>query len=398
VNRLKSNHTSVKRDNRRLILDVIRSESPIARVEISRLTQLTKATVSTLTDELLQEGLIAEVGSDRAVPQVGRKPVFLSFADDVGYVLGIELAVDATRIIAMDLGYGVLGERVLATTYTTLDELMAILQEEITTLMKALPQTERGLVRIGVGVAGFVNYQTGEVIKTPHMPLSGTTLGNALAQAFSVPVFVDNEANTAAWGERLFGEKINTDHLLYVSAGPGIGVGCILEGQLYRGYSGLAGELGHMTVLPDGIQCGCGNQGCWEVYASEQFLRREIGHLYVAENETHPDQTSPPFMLWVDREAIAQNPHILLVLQALGEWLGLGFANIANTFNPRTIVLGNTLATVAEWLIPVIEQVIRKRCLDQVVNPLSIRTSRAGFEAVAKGAAALAVNEFIAQI
>lgn len=409
MNWMKSNHTSVKRNNRRLILEVIRSQTAISRADISRLTELTKATVSTLTEELLQEGLIQEIGHDTVSPQVGRKPVLLSFVDFAGYVLGIELAVDCTRIVAMDLAYRMLGEKIITASYATADELVLLVHRAAMELISGIETqspglTRYGLVRVGVGVAGFVNFETGTVIKTPNMPLSGTEIRKLLEHAFATPVLVDNEANTAAFGERLCGDATDADHLVYVSAGPGIGVGCVLDGQLYRGYSGMAGELGHMTVLPTGLLCGCGNYGCWEMYASEKFLRRELSELYDASTSATASVTpdgesiSPDFIQFVASEASHQNERVLSTLQTLGEWLGLGFANIANTFNPRSIVLGNTLTTLAEWLIPTIQLVIRRRCLAQVADALSIHTSHAGSQAVVNGAAALAVMDFIEKI
>src|SRR5690606_7661985 len=145
-----------------------------------------------------------------------------------------------------------------------------------------------GIVGIGIGVPGLIDKDS-SVLLAPNLGWKNSSIRKEIEATFRIPVIVENEANAGAYGEKVFGLGKDVDNLVYISAGIGIGTGIIIGGELYRGYNGFSGEFGHMTIQINGDECRCGNQGCWELYASEQFLQEKYSdqvnnHEYLFEN------------------------------------------------------------------------------------------------------------------
>ena len=139
-------------------------------------------------------------------------------------------------------------------------------------LIKKMPDSPYGLIGIGLCVPGLVNTEQ-QVMFTPNIDWNyNLDLKSLIEQEFKVPVFIENEANAGAYGERVFGAAKNYENIIYVSVGTGIGIGIVINNDLYRGVNGFAGEMGHVTIDFNGLKCSCGNRGCWELYASEKAL------------------------------------------------------------------------------------------------------------------------------
>jgi len=148
----------------------------------------------------------------------------------------------------------------------------------ISQLLDAAPESPYGVSGIGMAVPGLVN-KSGEILIAPNLGWKNVHLKKDIESRFQIPVIMENEANAGAYGEKLYGTGKDYEHILYVSAGIGIGVGVLLNGELYLGAEGYAGEAGHMMVEINGKDCSCGSKGCWEMYASERALLAEAGTL-----------------------------------------------------------------------------------------------------------------------
>lgn len=211
---------------------------------------------------------------------------------------------------------------------------------------------------VGIGAAGWID-ETRRIVRfSPHLAWRNEPLADRLEGRLDLPVVIDNDANAAAWGEYRFGAGRGCDSFAMVTLGTGIGGGLVLDGEVYRGRWGVAGEWGHLTVVPDGHACPCGNRGCWEQYCSGEALRREA--------RTLADTGSPVALPLLDSvggdpaairgrhvtaAALAGDPACGEILQEVGFWLGRGLAGLAAVLDPERFVVGGGVSEAGEMLL-----------------------------------------------
>ena len=214
------------------------------------------------------------------------------------------------------------------------------------------------VVAVGIGAAGFVAEDRATVVFAPHLSWRNEPLRDALAQRIALPVTVDNDANAAAWAEACFGAARGESHVVVITLGTGIGGGMVLDGRLRRGSHGVAGEWGHMRVVPDGRLCACGNRGCWELYASGTALAqtaREVactspaaaGALLERVDGDADRLTGED----VARAAADGDPLALELVTDVGVWLGQGIADLADILDPEVVVIGGGVSMLGEMVL-----------------------------------------------
>ncbi|MBJ9993614.1 MULTISPECIES: ROK family protein [Paenibacillus] len=371
----------VKKINRSLVLHTIRKHSStLSRARVSEMTGLNKATVSNLVAELCEQQLVTEVGPGKS--SGGRKPLLLHFNAMAGTVIGIELRVKQLTAVLCDLGGNVLEELDHALERHDLSYVLETMKKVISSLMEVAPDTPYGTVGIGVGVPGMVD-ENGIVLFAPNLGWEMVHLRQLLEEAFSVPVTIDNEANAGAQGELNFGAAKDVRHLLYISAGSGIGSGIIIGGELYKGARGYAGETGHMCIEADGRPCTCGSRGCWELYASEKT--------YDTAGTALPAHNTPELV----RLAAEGNEAAREQFTQMGKYLGIGVTNLINSFNPELIVIGGALSEARDWLAGPMQAVVAERTLPYHKQQLEITFSRLGSRGTMIGAGFAAVMHFL---
>ncbi|MBA0052143.1 ROK family glucokinase [Streptomyces sp. AJS327] len=251
---------------------------------------------------------------------------------------------------------------------------------------------------VGIGAAGWVDADRSRVLFAPHLAWRDEPLKDALTARLAVPVMVDNDANTAAWGEWRFGAGRGEDHLLMITLGTGIGGAILEEGRVKRGKYGVAGEFGHMQVVPGGHRCPCGNRGCWEQYSSGNALVREARELAVAESPVAYGITdrvdgrvadiTGPLITELARGGDAMCTELL---QDIGQWLGVGLANLAAALDPSCFVIGGGVSAADELLIDPARDAFRRHLTGRGYRPEArIAKAQLGPEAGMVGAADLA--------
>ena len=263
------NQHVVKKGNKTIVLDTIKKNSPISRATIATQTGLNKGTVSSLVSDLIDDHLIYESGPGES--SGGRRPVMLLFNEVAGYSIGIDIGVNYLLGVLTDLNGNIFQEKITTFNKLSYKEIEHKLFETIDYLNDAAPKSPYGVIGIGVGVPGTVD-KNDNILLAPNLDWENINLKVVLESRYNLPTIIENEANAGAYGEKKLGVGKNFTNIVYVSAGIGIGVGLILNGSLYKGNNGFSGELGHMTIDVNGTTCRCGNEGCWELYASEQAL------------------------------------------------------------------------------------------------------------------------------
>ncbi|WP_186578143.1 ROK family transcriptional regulator [Aquibacillus kalidii] len=380
------NQHVVKKENKTLVLEIIKNKSPISRADVAQTTGLNKGTVSSLVSELLNENLIYESGPGES--SGGRRPVMLLFNQLAGYSIGIDLGVNYLLGILTDLNGEIIQEERVSFDDLSYEEIVNQLFHIIDPLIASVPESPYGIIGIGIGVPGIVNNE-GEVLLAPNLNWKQIKLKQVIENKYELPVIVENEANAGAYGESKFGVGQSFENIVYVSVGVGIGVGLVLNRNLYKGSSGFSGEMGHMTIEASGLDCRCGNKGCWELYASEQALIRKAKQL----NLVPPEGQELSFDFLV--EHADSNNQIVQLFEEIGEYLGVGITNIVNTFNPDQIIIGNRIATAQKWIQPKLFNRIYNFALKQHLHNLNINFTQLTTHSTALGVAAFAIEKFL---
>ncbi|HEY6010621.1 MAG TPA: ROK family protein [Nitrospirota bacterium] len=252
---------------------------------------------------------------------------------------------------------------------------------------------ERGLTvtAVGVGAPGVIRMDRGIVVKSPNFPdWNNLPLKDELENALHVPVVIENDANAAALGEQWRGAGKGINSMILLTLGTGVGGGIVLNNQIWQGADGMAGEIGHMTLIPDGRQCGCGNNGCLEMYASARGIVRSYCE---ALGQTGQDQAADMTSVKVYELAREFDPVARRVMKEMGSLLGIGIANLINIFNPQMIVLGGGVKDAWDLFIGSTREEIMRRAFLVPAERTEIVPSRLGDDAGMVGAAAAALQK-----
>ncbi|MCE7082083.1 ROK family glucokinase [Streptomyces sp. ST2-7A] len=251
---------------------------------------------------------------------------------------------------------------------------------------------------VGIGAAGWVDADRSRVLFAPHLAWRNEPLREALAARLVVPVLVDNDANAAAWGEWRFGAGRGEEHLVMITLGTGIGGAILEDGSVKRGRYGVAGEFGHMQVVPGGHRCPCGNRGCWEQYSSGNALVREARELAAADSpvaqrilevvEGRIEDITGPMVTALAREG---DPMCVELLEEMGRWLGVGLANLAAALDPSCFVIGGGVSEADDLLIHPAREAYRRQLTGRGYRPEArIVRAELGADAGMVGAADMA--------
>ncbi|TRZ38989.1 ROK family transcriptional regulator [Niallia circulans] len=374
------NQQLVKKENKSLVLSQIINHAPLSRADIAQRSGLNKGTVSSLVAELIEEKLINESGPGES--SGGRRPVMLHFNHGAGHTIGIDLGVNYILGVLTDLSGNIIVHKNESYKNISYEDTMSRVVNIIKALISAAPPSPYNIVGIGVGTPGIVD-KKGILLLAPNLGWHDIPFQTELERIFQIPVIVENEANTGAYGEKRFGVGQHADNLIYISAGIGIGAGIIINGELYSGFTGYSGEVGHMTIDRNGVKCTCGNKGCWELYASEQALLSK----YYSKNLKKENGLDDIISL-----AKQGNKEVLETLAEIGENLALGIINIIHAFNPEQIIIGNRLASCKQWLEPKVKEVIQ-----QYTSPFNQTDIRIDFSNPIMPVSAIGASAFSAE-
>jgi predicted NBD/HSP70 family sugar kinase len=389
--------SALRRANTVRVLSLVHQSGGLVQAEIARRSGLSPATVTNLVRDLVAEGAVAV--SDCTVN--GRRARMVSPAVSPGYVLGVDLGRSHVRMMLADQGHQVLGE-----SYHPLDPglsavdglaLVARLYEELLGQAGA----DRGQVlHAGVGLPGPLDVETQQIGAGTLLPeWTGQDLRAAFAETLGLDVTVDNDANLGALGE--YAWPVPDDptaasapppgwhqSLVYVRLATGIGGGLVLDGELFRGANGTAGEVGHQTISENGPLCRCGNRGCLEAIAS-------IPHFLGALRSALDREVD--VAAWVD---LAKGGHTIAVrlVQDLGQHVGAALANLTNLVNPHRIVIGGPISATEEILLAPIRAEIRRRAIPAASRHVRVERTRHGDYAEVLGATHLALTTVRRQV
>ncbi len=316
-------------------------------------------------------------------------------------MVGVDLGGTKILTAAADCRGGVLG-RVKVPTGADLG-LDHVVNEIVRSVELALQQagiTAENVAAVGVGAPGPLDPRVGLVYLAPNLGWRNVPLGEILGRRLNLPVFVDNDANLAALGECVYGAGRGADNLVYITVSTGVGGGLILGGKIYHGFSGGAGEIGHLTVAEDGPLCGCGNSGCLEAVASgtaianraKALIEEGRGLGILSEAGGHKDGVSARA---VAAAASRGDGEAIMIMRDAGRYLGVAVAGIINLLNPSAVVLGGGVMQSGRILWEAMLDETRRRALGPALQGVAIVRAALGGEAGVMGALALAAQNNI---
>ncbi len=341
-------HGMMREVNRSIVLDILREGHPVSRVELARRTRLSKPTVSSIVEDLVGAGLVREVGTEPATHRTGRPPSLLVYNERAVAFAGIQFGVNTTHVAVAD-GLGT----IIATATTP--AVHADADRSVRDAQKALRQviTRSGVGReqvraVGVAVPGLVDPQTGACVIAPNLDWHDAPVQQRVESALGVPTVVANSTHAAAIAEaRLRGEQHRV--MVWVYAGSGVGAGIVLDGVLYSGAVGYAGELGHAPMIENGVRCTCGNRGCLETVASTVAIVRSATEMIRSGGGGELRKHRRGLTADVVAQLAAQGDrYALSAMRQAGDFLGRGIAYLANVLSPSVVVLGGPLVMMSD--------------------------------------------------
>jgi len=348
--------------NRQIALNLVRTKQPISRADLARLMDMRRGAVTLLVNELIAAGLVFE--GAKGPSKRGRRPKFLFIDSRRRCVVAIDIRASRTYMLVTDLLGHPLLDVVEGPTETQPHIMVKTLAAMIRTTLDGHPAfgTCSG---IGVCVPGMVDRTSRRVMHAPTLGWKDVDLERPLSQATGLPVHIENSVRACAlaqvWEAR--GDIPTRGDLVFVGVADGVGGGVIVDGRLLRGRHNIAGEIGHILVSSDGPRCSCGALGCWETYVSNiATLKRYLG---LGSDDTLRELDGSLRVTDVITRARAGDGKALAALLMTGRYLGLGFANLVNAFDPDHIYLGGEITQA--W--DLIEQTVRTALSERALIP-----------------------------
>lgn len=399
---LTGNQEKVRKVNKSIVLNMLRLHAPISRAQVANLTGLNRGTVSNIVNVLIDEGLVFE--NEQMDSGIGRPAISLGLRPDGGAVIGVEIGVDFIAILLTNFVAETLWDaRIQIDPSQSQTHILTQAEQLIDQALIIAGQQHLRALGIGVGVPGLVNVQQGNLIVAPNLHWRNVPLRLMWNQRFHLPIYIENEANLAALGEYYFGTARNIDNFIYLSAGIGLGGGIMMDGKLFRGGHGYAGEIGHIQRDTKGEQCGCGRIGCWET----QVGPRAVLHRVRKALQDHPD----PALLdacsgnvdnltfeMVVSFALAGSTLCRQAIEDVAVHLGLGIADLVHVFNPELVLIGGAFIQAKDILQPIIEKTIFTNILQPCADGLRVAFSERGVNDCVLGAIAIVLDDILREM
>lgn len=356
ANLISGNQKIVRGVNRAAVLNLIREKQPISRVELAKLSELNKSTVSSIVTELLKEKFIHETKIGQSTG--GRRPILLNLSSSEYMIGAIDFDPDFTYVALGDIEANIKHKKAIQTQKCEPEKFIRRCVAELVNLRNE--HNTFNFKSVGISVPGIVDTSNGKVIYAPDLEWMNVDIRAIVRETnpelTGQRIMVENEANTSALAEQWFGDGIkNKSNIVFISEG--VGTGIILDKKLMQGSHDAAGQFGHMTIFADGKPCVCGNRGCWEMYASNLATVKR----YFGSNALEFDGKINQGIKQIAKLAGEGDENAIKTLRETGRYLGIGISNIIKAIDPEVIILGGVILAAWNFIYPEIVKEIQKR-------------------------------------
>lgn len=375
-------------DSASAVVRVIREQGPISRSDIARRTGLSPSAVTMLSKRLLDVGIVeeAETPTDPRGQgdRLGRPPILLRLRACFATIVGAKLDRGELNAVLTDLSGQVLARRTRRLATDQPEHVVATVARLMHSLAQAASVAPTRIAGLGLGMSGLVDNGTGTCIRSVVLDWTEVAIGPMLEAALGLPVAVENDANTLAIGEQMFGRGRGLEDFAVVSVGKGIGAGLVVGGRLYRGRFGSAGELGHCTVREHGPLCACGKHGCLEAVASVPATLDRAAALGLQVKRLEQ----------LGRLARSGDTRAVDLLADIGDALGLALSHLVNLFNPARLILTGSGVSIGAPLRSAIEASLRNHAFPTLPTLPELIVQHESRDMWARGAASLAMKAY----
>lgn len=402
---LGSNINLVKTHNVQALLLTLLHEDNLSRIQLAKRTGLSNTTITNLIAELIQQGLVTEdkcVQDDpQVVRSVGRPRTGVCLNPDARYVIGIHIGVGIFRVALTNLRDEIVyNNQELFDVQEPAFDVLNLITNSVKELIKKSRISKKLILGIGVGASGLIDFQTGVNVFAPNLNWRDIPIKAHLENHLGLKVVVDNNVRAMALGEAYFGSGRSVDSLAFVYGRIGVGAGFIYEGQVFRGSTMGAGEIGHTNLLLEGGEsCRCGNSGCLETLVSEPVILKMAEKIQLLEPsgilaeliKENQGENSLPIIFNAARQG---DSAVLEMLQERAYYMGVALANMVNLYNPEMIVLGGIFSEGHDIFIDPLIKTVRQMAFADLGLRVRIQATSFGWKAGVIGAAALALTSF----
>ncbi len=391
---------SLKRiQNKNMVLDLIRKHRSIYRAELARITGLSMPTIMSITDELVESGLVRDAG--KGISSGGKPPMLMEIIPDSHLFLGVDISGAMYKGTILNLQGDVVYSKSLEKEDRPEGEIVDCIRQFVDTLLEESKIDITKLSGMGLGIPGLVDTEKGTVINSIDYDLKNEDLRTPLRQIYNLPVFIENSSKVMAIGEKWFGAGADCDDFALVTVGRGIGAALFINGEIYQGHNSMSGELGHMVINPNGPICKCGRRGCLEAMASGKAIANQARNIVsmgsnsimldLAGGEPKKIRAETVFRAAAMGDVLAEKIADEAVIN-----LCIGLTNLVFLFDCQRIVLTGYVVKDNSYLLEKISQRVNStRSLYFGDVPVEVCLSELGEEAAVIGAATLPLQNFV---
>jgi predicted NBD/HSP70 family sugar kinase len=367
--------------SKRSLLEAVSDHGPLSRSELALRTGLSKAAITGLSRELIQDGALEE-SEVASPPRQGRPSILLRLNPAHGYFIGASIVEEPVTMVLTDFQGAVLGQRTAAWSNNP-QAIAGTIRKSIPHLLGEAGIPADRLRGIGVALSGLVNHDQDRCLHSANLGWIDLPVAAVVEQATGVPTFLENDANAVATGERLYGLARDYRTFATVTFGDSIGCAHYVDGVLYRGHGGGAGEIAHCTIEPGGLPCRCGKRGCLDTVAPRQAILAQARSLGVS--------------TMAEVEALAAQGHAdaIAILHRAGGALGLAIAHVIQVNDPEFVLIVDVEGAMGPLFRTVTQQAIEANVLPRLAASTTIRFHHATRALWARGAASIAAHRFL---
>lgn len=392
------NHKLLKEINRRQVFECIRKSGVISKADIRNITQLTPTTISEITNSMINQGLLKSIGVAESTG--GRPSQLISLNPEYAYFVGIDIDLDVIRVVVLSFDMMVVEKMEYNIKKLKPTETVDIIIELYKKILDKAKIENNNVFGLGISIPGLISKD--ETIEfAPNLNWREVNLKDELQNLLNIKIAIENESRLSAVAEKYIGLAKDVNNFISINIKSGIGSGIFINGELFKGTSGNAGELGHITVKEDGPLCACGNYGCLETMAATpSIIKRAVMYKKQGEKSLLFDKVGIDDINLKDIVDCSKEGDLLCtrILQSVSKYIGIGISNVINLFNPKLIILGGDIILFKDILLTKVYEILEKKSLQSNRLSCNIKITQLGNLSSAIGAGINVMNKYIYQL